>query len=97
MLKPMMDETLKKKVANRLRRVAGQLEGVARMVEEGRYCVDLLLQISAAHGALGQAGAVILRSHVDTCVSEAMTTGTSQQRKKKIDELMNVFSRYARI
>ena len=93
----MMDGVTKKKVANRLRRIAGQIEGVARMVEEGRYCVDLLLQISAAHGALGQAGALILRSHVDTCVTEAMTTGTSQQRKKKIDELMVVFSRYSRI
>jgi DNA-binding FrmR family transcriptional regulator len=93
----MMDDTAKKKVANRLRRVAGQLEGVARMVEEGRYCVDLLLQISAAHGALGQVGALILRSHVDTCVTEAMTSGTAQQRNKKIDELMDVFSRYSRI
>jgi DNA-binding FrmR family transcriptional regulator len=93
----MMNDTVKKNVANRLRRIAGQIEGVARMVEEGRYCVDLLLQISAAHGALGQAGALILRSHVDTCVSEAMTTGTSQQRKKKIDELMDVFSRYSHI
>ena len=67
------------------------------MIEDDRYCVDVLLQIASAQAALGQAGALVLRSHVDTCVAEAMTNGTSVQRKKKIDELMAVFSRYARM
>jgi DNA-binding FrmR family transcriptional regulator len=93
----MMDAGLKEKLVARLHRIAGQVEGVARMVEDDRYCVDVLLQIASAQAALGQAGALVLRSHVDTCVNEAMTHGTPAQRKKKIDELMGVFSRYSHI
>ncbi len=93
----MMDAQLKKKVVTRLRRIAGQAEGIARMIEDNRYCVDILLQIASAQAALGQAGALVLRSHVDSCVSEAMSNGTTSQRKKKIDELMDVFSRYSHI
>jgi DNA-binding FrmR family transcriptional regulator len=93
----MMDPTVKKKVVTRLRRIAGQVEGIARMIDDDRYCVDVLLQIAAAQAGLGQAGALVLRSHVDTCVSEAMNHGTAVQRKKKIDELMDVFSRYSHI
>jgi CsoR family transcriptional regulator, copper-sensing transcriptional repressor len=93
----MMEPNLKKKVVARLRRIAGQVEGVARMIEADRYCVDVLLQVVAAQAALGKTGSLVLRSHVDTCVSEAMTNGTASQRKKKIDELMEVFSRYSRM
>jgi DNA-binding FrmR family transcriptional regulator len=93
----MMDSELKKKVVARLHRIAGQIEGVARMIQDDRYCVDVLLQLASARAALGQAGALVLRSHVDTCVNEAMTSGTAPQRKKKIEELMDVFSRYARL
>jgi DNA-binding FrmR family transcriptional regulator len=93
----MMDSDRKKKVVARLRRIAGQVEGVSRMIEDDRYCVDVLLQIASAQAALGQAGALVLRSHVDTCVSEAMNNGTAGQRKKKVDELMDVFSRYSRM
>lgn len=93
----MMDSSLKKKLVARLHRISGQVEGVARMIESDRYCVDVLLQLASAQAALGQAGALVLRSHVDTCVTEAMTHGTGAHRKKKIDELMAVFSRYARI
>ena len=93
----MMDADLKKKMVARLHRIAGQIEGVSRMIEDDRYCVDVLLQIASAQAALGQAGALVLRSHVDTCVSEAMNHGTAGQRKKKVDELMDVFSRYSRM
>jgi DNA-binding FrmR family transcriptional regulator len=90
----MMNEATKKKVIARLRRIAGQVEGIARMVEEDRYCVDVLLQIASAQAALGQAGKLVLRSHVETCVSAAMASGKSVARKQKIDELMEVFARY---
>jgi DNA-binding FrmR family transcriptional regulator len=93
----MMDADLKRKMVARLHRIGGQVEGVARMIEDDRYCVDVLLQVASAQAALGQAGALVLRSHVDTCVSEAMNHGTPHQRKKKVDELMNVFSRYSRM
>jgi len=93
----MMDDVTKKKALARLRRVAGQVEGIARMVEQDRYCVDVLLQVASAQAALGQAGNVVLRSHVETCVSAALASGKTAQRKQKIDELMDVFSRYGRL
>jgi DNA-binding FrmR family transcriptional regulator len=93
----MMDASLKKKVVARLHRIAGQIEGVSRMIEDDRYCVDILLQIASAQAALGQAGALVLQSHVDTCVNDAMSHGSATQRKKKVDELMDVFAKYSRM
>lgn len=90
----MMDPTTREKVLARLRRIAGQVEGIARMIEEDRYCVDALLQIAAAQAALGQAGNLVLRSHVETCVADALSRGKTAERKQKIDELMDVVSRY---
>ena len=91
----MMSDSTKAKVLARLRRIGGQVDGIARMVEQDRYCVDLLLQISSAHAALAQAAKIILRSHVDTCVAEVLSSGKPSERKQKIDELMQVFGRYA--
>jgi CsoR family transcriptional regulator, copper-sensing transcriptional repressor len=90
----MMNDATKSKVLARLRRIAGQVEGIARMVEEDRYCVDILLQLASAQAALGQAGKLVLRSHVETCVSDAVGAGRTAERKEKIDELMEVFARY---
>lgn len=90
----MMNEATKQKVLARLRKIAGQVDGVARMVEQDRYCVDVLLQVASAQGALGEAGKLVLCSHVETCVSSAMASGKPAARKQKLDELMQVFSRY---
>lgn len=90
----MMNDTTKKQVLGRLRRIAGQVEGIAKMVEDDRYCVDVLLQIASVQAALGQAGKLVLGAHVDTCVSEALASGTPAERKRKLDELMQVFSKY---
>jgi CsoR family transcriptional regulator, copper-sensing transcriptional repressor len=90
----MMDDATKKKVLTRLRKIAGQVGGIARMVQEDRYCVDVLLQVASAQAALGEAGKLVLRSHVDTSVSAAMASGKPAERKQKLDELMQVFSRY---
>jgi DNA-binding FrmR family transcriptional regulator len=90
----MMNDATKQQVLARIHRIAGQLAGIARMVEEDRYCVDILLQIASAQAALGQAGKVLLRAHVETCVADAMATGKPAERKRKVDELMEVFARY---
>ena len=90
-----MNDATKTKVLARIRRIAGQLEGVARMVEEGRYCVDILLQIASGQAALGQVGKVVLRSHVEACVKEAMATGKPAERNQKLDELVEIIARYA--
>ncbi len=90
----MTDDATRQKVLARIQRIAGQLAGVARMVEEGRSSSDILLQIVSAQAALGQAGKVLLRSYVERCVNHAMATGKPSERKREIDDLMEVFSRY---
>ena len=89
----MLDPDQKKKLLQRLKRVEGQIAGLRRMVEDDEYCVDVLLQISAAQGALGKAGHLMLGSHLRTCVTEAMR-GDAGERERTVDELMDVFSRY---
>ena len=90
----MMNESTKEAVLRRLRRIAGQIEGIARMIEQDRYCVDVLLQMASVQAALGQAGKLVLKSHVETCVTTALASGKRRDRKQKIDELMDVFARY---
>jgi len=84
----------KRNVTTRLSRVAGQVSGIQRMVEEDRYCVDVLLQIAAARAALDRVGKVVLGNHVETCVAEAFASGKPRERKEKMEELMEVLSRF---
>ena len=90
----MMNDPLKRKTQARLKKIAGQVAGIERMVDGDRYCVDILLQIAAAQAALRQVGNVVLRSHVETCVSEAVSQGKPAERRKKIEELMEIFARH---
>ena len=92
-----MKEDARKKVLARLRKIAGQVEGIQRMVEEDRYCVDVLHQVAAAEGALDRVGHMVLGSHVETCVASALESGKPRQRKEKLDELMEIFSRFGRV
>lgn len=93
----MLPEPDKKRLLARLKRIEGQIAGVRRMIESDKYCVDVLLQISAAQSALGQAGKSLLGSHMNTCVSEAFSSGSENERKNKIDELLDVFSRFGHL
>ena len=93
----MLDPDQKKKLLQRLKRVEGQIAGLRRMVEDDTYCVDVLLQISAAQGALGKAGHLLLGTHLRTCVTDAMEHGDDDEREQAVEELMDVFSRYGGI
>jgi len=93
----MMDASTKAKVATRLKRVTGQIAGIGRMVDADAYCVDVLVQISAVQAALAQVGKLVLARHIETCVSESFRSGSTAQRRIKIDELMDVFTRYGRL
>lgn len=93
----MMKPEQKDKVEARLKRVSGQVDGIRRMVESDRYCVDVLVQLSAVQSALAKVGQMVLDSHVRTCVTQAMTSGQPADRDEKIAELMDIFGRYARI
>ncbi len=92
-----MDSDIKSSSESRLSKIAGQVEGIRRMVERERYCVDILLQIAAVQAALSRVGKLVLGAHVETCVSEAIRSGDEAERREKIDELMEVFSRYAHL
>jgi len=85
---------LRTKVEQRLRRIAGQVAGIQRMVEEDRYCVDVLLQVAAARAALDQVGRLILTGHVERCVAEAFASGSARERRRKLDELLEVLARF---
>ena len=90
----MTDPETKRKLQARLKRVAGQIGGIERMVDDDRYCVDVLLQIAAARAALDRVGKILLGSHVKTCVTDALRDGDDADRDEKIDELLEVFERY---
>ncbi len=83
--------------SRRLRKIAGQVVALERMVDEDRYCVDVLLQIAAVRGALDKLGKLLLEGHVATCVADAMQSGRAAEREAKTAELMEVFSRFAHI
>lgn len=89
-----MKKDLRSGVEARLRRVAGQVAGIQRMVESDRYCVDVLIQVAAVRAALDRVGKMILAGHVETCVAEALAEGSARDRKKKVDELLEVFARF---
>jgi DNA-binding FrmR family transcriptional regulator len=92
-----MKSDVRGQVQKRIRRIAGQVAGIERMIEEDRYCVDVLLQVAAVRAALDGVGKLILRSHVETCVSEALVSGRSRDRTEKIDEIMEVFSKFSNV
>jgi DNA-binding FrmR family transcriptional regulator len=92
-----MTPAAKRKTLARLRRIAGTVEGTARMLEDDRYCVDVLVQIAAARAALGQVAKMVLKSHVETCVSSALSKGKGHDRDQKIDELLDVFTRFGQL
>ena len=90
-----LEPDTKSALLRRLKRAEGQLAAVQRMLEADDACVDVLLQISATQGAMTKVGQILLSSHIENCVAEALTDGDEEERKKTIDELMEVFSRYS--
>jgi DNA-binding FrmR family transcriptional regulator len=81
----------------RLHRIEGQVRGVERMVEEDRYCIDILTQIAAANTALESLAFQILDEHVRHCVAGALTSGDDADAREKTEELLEAVLRFARI
>ena len=92
-----MHEDTREQAGRRLRKIAGQVAALERMVGEGRYCVDVLMQIAAVRGALDKLGKLLLEGHVETCVSDAIRSGRAKERDEKIAELLEVFARFAHV
>jgi len=81
------------KLLNRLVRIEGQVRGVARMVEEGRYCIDVLTQIQAIKAALGKVESEMLKTHLSHCVEGAIVSGNKDEQRKKAAELIELLER----
>ena len=77
----------------RLRRIEGQVRGVARMIEDDRYCIDVLTQIRAVRAALDRVEQETLSAHLQHCVAHAFHAGDAKERQTKIDELLEVLER----
>jgi DNA-binding FrmR family transcriptional regulator len=90
-----MDAATRKEAETRLRRVSGQIGGIQRMLDQDRYCVDVLLQVAAVQAALAEVGRLVLANHVENCLAEAMRSDNAREQRKKIDEVMDIFGRYS--
>ena len=91
-----MQTETKAAVLKRLSRIEGQVRGVARMVVEDRYCIDIVTQISAVRAALRRAEEEILRDHVAHCVEHAIASGDKRDQRQKVAEIMDVLGRAER-
>lgn len=91
-----MQKEAKAETLKRLNRIAGQVRGLAGMVEDDRYCIDILTQLSAVRAALRKVEDEILRDHVNHCVAGAIKSGNKNEQRKKVEELMKVFARAER-
>ncbi len=88
-----MRKDIKASCLKRLNRIEGQVRGLARMIEDDRYCIDVVTQISAVRAALRRAEEEILRDHVAHCVEHAINAGDKPDQRRKIAELMAVVTR----
>lgn len=85
--------TTHEETLNRLARIAGQVQGVRKMVEEKKYCIDIITQIQAVRSALRSVEMQILQKHMHHCVSDAFASGSQKEADAKMDELLNVMKK----
>ena len=85
------DDTLK-----RLRRIEGQVRGVTKMIEEDRYCIDVLQQLRAVRAALERVEDAVLKDHSSTCIEAAIASGDEQSQRQKFGELIELFAKTKR-
>lgn len=91
-----MSKEIKASCLKRLKRIEGQVRGIAGMVETDRYCIDIVTQIAAARAALRRVEEEVLRDHVAHCVAHAIASGDKADQQRKITELMDVITRAER-
>lgn len=79
---------------SRLNRVGGQIDGIKKMIDDRRYCPDILTQLRAARSALKTIEANIMERHLNHCVADAMQSGNEKDQKQKLEEIKEIFRRY---
>ena len=90
-----LERNNKPKLLNRLRRIEGQVRGLARMVEEDRYCIDVLTQLRAIRAALARVESEMLKGHLDHCIESAIVSGDQAEQRRKASELIELLERAA--
>lgn len=88
-----MDDEVKEALAKRLRRIEGQVRGLQRMVDEGRYCPDVLTQIASVHEALRGVGRIMLHNHLTHCTTDAIRSGDPAEAERVVGELVELWGR----
>ncbi|MGE4483463.1 metal-sensitive transcriptional regulator [Acidocella sp.] len=91
-----MHDAARQKVIQRLKRIEGQVGGLLRMVDDNRYCIDMLTQISAVRAALHKVEEEILRDHLSHCVADAFSSGSATDQRHKVEELVQTLGRMTR-
>jgi CsoR family transcriptional regulator, copper-sensing transcriptional repressor len=81
------------KLVSRLNRIEGQVRGITRMVNEGRYCIDILTQIQAVRAALAKVESAMLQDHLGKCIEGAITSGDAVDQRAKVNELIQLLER----
>ena len=81
---------------NRLKRSEGQIRGIVKMLEEGRYCIDVLNQIQAVKAAIARAESQLLKEHAATCMEEAIASGDADAQRERVGELVDLFDKLKR-
>jgi DNA-binding FrmR family transcriptional regulator len=91
-----VDPEIKRSNVKRLRRIEGQVRGLQKMVEEDRYCADIMIQISAVQEALRTVGRALMRNHLKHCASQAIRQGAPGQAQEMYDELLDLIYKHSR-
>ena len=91
-----VDQEVKENLSLRLRRVEGQVRGIQKMVEDERYCPDILVQMSAVHESLRSIERLLLRNHLQHCATEALRSGDQKKAQRTYEELTELFYKHAR-
>ena len=91
-----MRAAIKPSLLNRLRRIEGQVRGVVRMVEDDRYCIDVLTQLQAIRAAVSRVETEMLKDHLGHCIEGAIASGDADEQRRKAGELIELLERAAR-
>jgi DNA-binding FrmR family transcriptional regulator len=86
-----MKKSLKKQIINRMSYISGHLEGIKKMLQDDKYCIDIIKQNEAVIAAIKKVNQIILENHLNTCVAEAIKSKNKKEQKKKIKELLEIF------
>jgi CsoR family transcriptional regulator, copper-sensing transcriptional repressor len=91
-----VDPELQRAAVTRLKRIEGQVRGLQRMVEEGRYCADILTQVSSVQEALRGVGKLLMRNHLEHCVTDALRSGDEGDAERVYGEVLDLMYKHAR-